>query len=350
VTVSEGTQERRRLALDMLLDPAAAPEGAAALEAAGCDGGWVTETVRDPYLYLAAAADATSGLALGTGVAIAFARSPMTTALCAHDVQRRSGGRFRLGLGSQVRAHITRRFSMPWSHPVPRMREYVLALRAIWASWTEGAPLDFTGDFYTHTLMTPFFNPGPTGYAAPPILLGGVGAQMTALAGEVADGFICGPLTSELSFREHALVALGKGLARRDGAPAGFETCVMPLVVSGADEPARSRAAAATRARIAFYASTPAYRHVLDLHGWGALHERLHAHSRDGQWQAMADLIDDEVLGTFAVVAEPGDVVAEVERRFGGQAQRAILHSAADLGLPAWQSVLSAGASRAGAA
>jgi probable F420-dependent oxidoreductase len=306
--------------------------------------------VRDPYLYLAAAADATSDLAVGTGVAIAFARSPMTTALCAHDVQRRSRGRFRLGLGSQVRAHITRRFSMPWSHPVPRMREYVLALRAIWASWTEGTPLDFDGDFYTHTLMTPFFNPGPTGFAAPPILLGGVGAQMTALAGEVADGFICGPLTSELSFREHALPSLGKGLARRDGTRAGFEVCVMPLVVSGPDEAAASRAAAATRARIAFYASTPAYRHVLDLHGWGALHERLHALSRDGEWPAMAELIDDEVLATFAVVAEPGDVVAEVERRFGGRAQRAILHSADDLGLPVWQSVLSAGTSRAGTA
>jgi len=142
---------RRRLALDTVLDPAAAPESAAGLEAAGFDGGWVTETVRDPYVYLAAAADGAGTLALGTAVAIAFARSPMTTALCAYDVQRRSGGRLKLGLGSQVRAHITRRFSMPWSHPARRMREYVLALRAIWSSWSEGAPLEFAGEFYTHT-------------------------------------------------------------------------------------------------------------------------------------------------------------------------------------------------------
>jgi probable F420-dependent oxidoreductase len=226
------------------------------------------------------------------------------------------------------------------------MREYVLALRAIWASWADGAPLEFGGDFYTHTLMTPFFNPGPTGFPAPPILLGGVGSQMTAVAGEVADGFICGPLTSALSFREQALTSLEQGFARRDAVPAAFDICVMPLVVSGPDEATTGRVAAATRARIAFYASTPAYRHVLDLHGWGSLHERLHALSRDGEWSAMADLVDDEVLATFAVVAEPGDVVDEVERRFGGLAQRAILHSAADPGLPTWQAVVSAGTRR----
>jgi probable F420-dependent oxidoreductase len=347
VAVPDGTGDQHRLALDTVLDPTADPESASVLDVAGFHGGWVTETVRDPYLYLSAAADATSAASLGTGVAIAFARSPMTTALCAHDVQRRSGGRFKLGLGSQVRAHITGRFSMPWSHPARRMREYVLALRAIWSSWIDGSPLEFEGDFYTHTLMTPFFNPGPTGFPAPPILLGGVGAQMTAVAGEVADGFICGPLTSALSFREQALTSLERGFARRDAGPAAFEICVMPLVVSGPDKATTERVAAATRARIAFYASTPAYRHILDLHGWGALHERLHALSRIGEWSAMADLVDDEVLATFAVVAEPGDVVTEVERRFGGLAQRAILHSAADPGLPTWQAVVSAGTQRA---
>lgn len=345
--MSVGTGDQHRLALDTVLDPSAAPEGAGALEVTGFRGGWVTETVRDPYLYLSAATDATSTMYLGTGVAIALARSPMTTALCAHDVQRRSGGRFKLGLGSQVRAHVTRRFSMPWSHPARRMREYVLALRAIWSSWIDGSPLAFEGDFYTHTLMTSFFNPGPTGFPAPPILLGGVGAHMTAVAGEVADGLICGPLTSALSFREQALASLERGFTRRDGAPAAFEICVMPLVVSGSHEATARRVAAATRARLAFYASTPAYRHVLELHGWGALHERLRALSRTGEWSAMAGLVDDEVLAAFAVVAEPGDVAAEVERRFGGLAQRAILHSAADLGLPAWRAVVASGTQRA---
>jgi alkanesulfonate monooxygenase SsuD/methylene tetrahydromethanopterin reductase-like flavin-dependent oxidoreductase (luciferase family) len=169
---------------------------------------------------------------------------------------------------------------------------------------------------------------------------------MTAVAGEVADGLICGPLTSALSFREQALVSLEQGLAQRDAAPAAFEICVMPLVVTGPDEATTGRIGAATRARIAFYASTPAYRHVLELHGWGALHERLHALSRNGEWSAMADLVDDEVLATFAVVAEPDAVVAEVERRFGGLAQRAILHTSADLELPAWQAVVSASTQR----
>jgi probable F420-dependent oxidoreductase len=339
VTTNEAARGKR-LTLDTVLDPAADPRLAAALERAGFGCAWVTETVRDPYLCLAAAAAVTTDMSLGTGVAIAFARSPMTTALSAHDVQRLSGGRLRLGLGSQVRPHITRRFSMPWSSPAERMREYVLALRAIWASWNEGAPLAFDGDFYTHTLMTPFFNPGPTGFPPPPVLLGGVGARMTAVAGEVADGFICGPLTSSLSFREHSLPAVERGLAARSAErTVPFDLCVMPLVVTGADAAATERAASATRARIAFYASTPAYRHILQLHGWDALHERLHALSRDGAWNEMAGLIDDDVLHAFAVVAEPEAVAQAVRDRFGDRVQRAIVHSTADPGLDVWQTV-----------
>ena len=328
------------MVFDALLDPAAPPQSAAALEEAGFAGAWVTETVRDPYLYLAAAADATTGLALGTAVAIAFARSPMTTALCAYDVQRHCGGRLKLGLGSQVRSHITRRFSMPWSHPVRRMREYVLALRAIWAAWSEGAPLDFHGEFYTHTLMTGLFNPGPTGHPTPPVLLGGVGTQMTAMAAETADGYICGPLTSQRSFRDHTLAALSQGFSVRPAAPDRFEICAMPLIVTGADAEATQRVARATRARLAFYASTPSYRHILELHGWGTLHERLHSLSRHGDWDAMTDLIDDEALDTFAIVAEPDDVAAALERRFGGAAGRVIVQAAADPGREVWKTVL----------
>jgi probable F420-dependent oxidoreductase len=329
-----------RLTLDTVLDPAADPHVATSIEDAGFACAWVTETVRDPYLCLAGAAATTSRLTLGTGVAIAFARSPMTTALSAHDLQRLSGGRMLLGLGSQVRPHITRRFSMPWSHPAERMREYVLALRAIWASWNEGVPLQFDGDFYTHTLMTPFFNPGPTGFPPPPVLLGGVGARMTAVAGEVADGFICGPLTSSLSFREHTMPAIERGRAARSAPRADpFVICVMPLVVTGEDAAATERVTQATRARIAFYASTPAYRHILELHGWGALHDQLHRLSRDRAWEDMAALIDDDVLHAFAVVAEPDEVAQVVLDRFGDRAQRAIVHSAVDPGPDVWRTV-----------
>lgn len=331
----------KRLTLDTVLDPTADPRLAMSLEQAGFACAWVTETVRDPYLCLAGMAPLTTRMSLGTGVAIAFARSPMTTALSAHDVQRLSGGRLLLGLGSQVRPHITRRFSMPWSSPAERMREYVLALRAIWACWNEGVPLRFDGDFYTHTLMTPFFNPGPMGFPPPPVLLGGVGARMTAVAGEVADGFICGPLTSSLSFREHSLAAIERGLAARPVSETdSFDICVMPLVVTGDDAAATERVAQATRARLAFYASTPAYRHILELHGWDALHDRLHRLSREGAWNEMADLIDDDVLHTFAVVAEPDDVAQTLQDRFGEHARRAIVHSAADLGLDVWSAVV----------
>lgn len=176
---------------------------------------------------------------------------------------------------------------MPWSRPADRMREYVLALRAIWACWNVGADLDFRGEFSSHTLMPPFFDPGPNGFGSPQVLLAGVGARMTEVAGEVGDGFLCAPLTSIESLRAHTLPALEKGRARSTSRD--FTVSGMPFVVTGEDAAATARIAAATRGRIAFYASTPAYRFVLDLHGWGGLHERLHAPSREGRWLDMAD-------------------------------------------------------------
>jgi probable F420-dependent oxidoreductase len=325
---------------DALLDPVAAPGVAAGLERAGFGCAWMTETVRDPFVVLALAAQETSELKLGTGVAIAFARSPMTLAQSAHDVHRLSGGRLLLGLGSQVRAHVTRRFGMPWSRPADRMREYVLALRAIWGAWNDGAELDFRGEFYSHTLMTPFFDPGPTGFGPPPVFLGGVGERMTAVAGEVADGFLCGPLTSIESLRAHTLPALEAGRARSDRSR--FTVSGMPFVVTGVDAEATARVAAATRKRIAFYASTPAYRFVLEVHGWGGLHDRLFALSREGRWDDMAALIGDEVLDAFAVVAEPDDVGPALRKRWDGLADRLTVHCAADPGSELWP-VIAAG-------
>ncbi|GAA3239848.1 hypothetical protein GCM10017691_41380 [Pseudonocardia petroleophila] len=249
-----------------------------------------------------------------------------------------------LGLGSQVRPHVTRRFGMPWSRPADRMREYVLALRAIWACWNDGAELDFRGEFFSHTLMTPFFDPGPNGFGPPAVLLAGVGQRMTETAGEVADGFLCGPLTSVDSLRTHTLPAVARGRARsgiRD-----FTVSGMPLVVTGADAAATARVARATRDRLAFYASTPAYRPVLEVHGWGELHDRLHVLSCAGRWQDMGDLIDDEVLHTFAVVAGPDDVASALQDRWAGLADGLTVHCADDPGPGVW-SAIAAGTARA---
>lgn len=328
-----------------MLDPAVDPTRARTVEEQGFRAAWVTETVRDPFLYLAGSATCTTAIGLGTAVAIAFARSPMTVALGAHDLQRLSGGRLLLGLGSQVRPHITRRFAMPWSHPAARMREYVQALRAIWACWNDGVGLDFRGEFYTHTLMTPFFDPGPNGHGPPPLLLGGVGQAMTAVAGQVAGGFLCGPLTSTLSLRQRTLPALAAGSADRSAELPPVRLHGMPLIVTGANRAETARVAAATRARIAFYASTPAYRDVLEVHGWEGLHEKLHALSKEARWSEMTALVDDEVLDAFAVVADPEDVGAQVRGRWEGTASRVILHSAHPVGDDVWGAVLAGFAS-----
>ena len=293
---------------------------AAEAERAGYAGIWTSEVKHDPFIAVALAATVTERIELGTAIAVAFARSPMTTAFQANDLQMLSQGRLLLGLGSQIRAHITRRFSMPWSHPALRMREYILAMRAIWDCWHSGAKLDFRGDFYSHTLMTPFFNPGPNPYGAPRVLLAGVGAAMTRVAGEVADGFLCHGFTTERYLREVTLPALGR-------IRAGFEISGSPLVVTGRTEEEMARARRGVREQIAFYGSTPAYRPVLELHGWGELSEELHALSRQGKWQQMGTLVDGQVLDAFAVTAEPGQVAAELLRRYGDIMTRMTLYT-----------------------
>lgn len=296
---------------------------AAEAERAGYAAVWTSEVRHDPFIAVALAAIATERVELGTSIAVAFARNPMTTAVQANDLQQLSQGRLLLGLGSQIRAHITRRFSMPWSHPAARMREYILALRAIWDCWHDGAKLDFRGDFYSHTLMTPFFNPGPNPYGAPRVLLAGVGQAMTRVAGEVADGFLCHGFTTERYLREVTLPALTQGRADL----AGFEVSGSPLVVTGRTEEEMNEARRGVREQIAFYGSTPAYRPVLERHGWGALSDELHALSRQGRWQQMGTLVDDQVLDAFAVTAEPGQVAAELLRRYGDIMTRMTLYT-----------------------
>ncbi|MDX6417973.1 MAG: hypothetical protein QOG28_2593 [Trebonia sp.] len=299
-----------------------APNEAAAAQAVGYDGLHSSELQHDPFLLLARAAGGAPELEFGTSIAVAFARSPMTVAHSAWDLQALTAGRFSLGLGSQVKAHIERRFSMPWSHPAARMREYVLALRAIWRCWQDGSKLDFDGQFYRHTLMTPMFSPGPLASGPPRVLLAAVGDAMTRVAGEVADGLIVHSFTTRRYIREVTLPMLGQGLTRGGRARADFEVAYAPFVVTGGDERAMAASAAVARERIAFYASTATYRPVLELHGWGDLQASLNALARRGEWQAMGGLIDDEVLGEFAVVAPLEELPAAYARWVGGLADR----------------------------
>ena len=300
---------------------------AAAAEAAGHDGLWLSEVKHDPFIGVTLAATVTERAALGTAIALAFARNPMSTAAAANDLQALSGGRLVLGLGTQIRAHITRRFSMPWSQPAARMREYVLALRAIWDTWHTGAPLDFRGEFYSHTLMSPMFVPEPHGSGPPRVVLAGVGERMTEVAGEVADGFLPHGFTTERYLREVTMPALQRGRARRGAGLDGFAVCGGPMVVTGATAEEMAAVDQQVRAQIAFYGSTPAYRPVLELHGWGVLGDELHELSRAGRWAEMTGLVTDEVLAAFAVVGEPDDVGPEIVRRYGDLFTRVTLYA-----------------------
>jgi probable F420-dependent oxidoreductase len=295
----------------------------AAAEAAGLDCLWAAETTNDPFLSLTLAAEHSRSVSLGTGIAVAFARNPMSMAYTTNQLQEYSGGRVVLGMGSQVRRHIEKRFSSTWSHPAARMREYVLALRAVWASWNEGAPLEFEGEFYTHTLMTPVFAPPPHEFGPPKVFLAAVGPRMNEVAGEVADGVITHGICSGRYLREVILPAVDHGLAaagrnRTDG----FEvTC--PGFISVVEDPGKlEKARNAMRNHVGYYASTPAYRPVLDLHGWGDLQGDLYACSKQGRWDEMARLVDDEVLDTLTIVCTPDALAGEVRARYGGLADR----------------------------
>ena len=317
--------------VDVTAEQALEPELAREAEKVGYDAVWFGETSHDPMVSIALAAKSTSRVKLGTNVTIALARSPMTLAVTANDLQLASEGRLLLGLGSQVKAHITRRFSMPWNQPVEQMREFVLAMRAIWRSWHEGEALDFQGDHYSHTLMTPFFNPGPNPYGPPPVLLAGVGAKMTGLAGEVADGFMCHGFATERYLREVVVPSLEAGRAKSGLDLEGFEISGLPFVVTGATEEQMAASATGVRDQIAFYAATPAYCAVLELHGWEDLQTELNAMTKAGRWKEMGGLIDDEILNTFAVVAEPDQVAAEVLRRYRDVFTRMHLYLKAEL-------------------
>jgi probable F420-dependent oxidoreductase len=303
-------------------DPNDAVETALRAEDDGFDGLWCAETGHDPFLPLLLAAEHTERIELGTGIAVAFARNPMSTAVLANDLQSYSKGRFMLGLGSQIKPHIEKRYSMPWSHPAPRMREFIAAMRAIWSAWHDGTKLGFRGDFYKHTLMTPFFNPGPNPYGSPKVFLAAVGELMTEVAGEVADGLLAHGFTTERYMREVTLPALERGLARAGRTRDGFEISYPAMMVTGTNEAEVQAATQAVKAQLAFYASTPAYRPVLDLHGWGDLFPVLNTLSKKGEWLEMADLIPDDMLDAFAVSGDITEIPAQVLERYGDMVTR----------------------------
>ncbi len=295
---------------------------AATFEAAGYAGAWAAETKGDPFLSVLMAAHATTSIEVGTSIVVAFARSPMTVASSANDLQLASRGRLVLGLGTQVKAHIERRFSMPWSSPADRMREYILALRAIWHSWSTGEQLDFHGEFYRHDLMTPFFRPDPHPYGQPTVMLAAVGPRMTEAAGAVADGMVCHTFTTQKYLREVTIPTLAAARAAVGKDMSDFQIAGLSWVATGLNDKEFERSVLGTKRQIAFYGSTPAYRPVLEMHGWGDLQHELNQLVKANRWDEMPDLISDEVLEAFAVVAPPEKVAGVLHERFGDIVQR----------------------------
>ncbi len=292
------------------------------LEEMGYDGLKSVETAHDPFLPLLLAAQSTTKIDLTTGIAVAFARSPMTLANVGHDLNAASKGRFRLGLGSQIRPHITKRYSMPWSSPAARMREMILAMRAIWACWHNGEPLEFLGKFYTHTLMTPFFTPTNTEYGPPKVYLAAVGPLMAEVAGEIADGLLVHGFTTQAYLENVTLPALERGFAKAGKTRADFEIAYPVFSVKGRDEKEIAAQTKKMREQVAFYGSTPAYKPVLDSIDAGELQPELNAMSKQGRWEAMGELIGDDVLSKFAVQGDVVEIAKQIKSRYGHIADR----------------------------
>jgi probable F420-dependent oxidoreductase len=303
-----------------------AGETARAAENLGFAGLWTSETKHDAFLPLAIAANETERIELGTAVAIAFSRSPMEVAQTAWDLQDLSGGRFILGLGTQVKAHVKRRFSMPWERPVARLREYILALRAIWGSFQGEGALSFEGEFYRHTLMTPFFNPGPIENPEVPVYIAGVNTSLARLAGELCEGFHVHPFHSPEYIRSTVQPAIAEGAQRGGRDPDEVELATTVFVVTGQSGAEIEEQREEVRAQMSFYASTPTYRTVLEAHGWEEVGERLGKLARDNRWDEMPELISDEMLGAFAIEAAPEEVRVALEERYEGLIDRLALY------------------------
>ena len=291
----------------------------------GFDGIFAAEVTADPFVTSAVASQHVQNMDLGTKIAVAFARTPMTTAYAAYNLGELSGGRFHLGLGTQVRAHVTRRFSMPWSQPSARMREYVVAMKEIWSSWRTGEPLAFSGEFYEHSLMTEYFVPPTTTAAAPPVWLAAVGPRLAEVAAEVADGIVLHGFWTRAYMDKVLMPAIDSGLAKAGRTRDDFTITGGGFLITGADEVELAANRERVRYQVAFYGSTPTYRPVWEAHDMGELGDRLHTLSVEkspDRWQRMTSLISDDVLDLFAVTAEPKDVGTALLERNGDFADR----------------------------
>ena len=294
-----------------------------ALEDAGFDGAYTWEGAHDPFLPLVSAAMSTQKIELLTSIAVAFARNPMNLANIAYDLNLLSNGRFILGLGSQIRPHITKRFSMPWSKPAARMEDMVNAIKAILNAWQDQTKLEHRGEFYTHTLMTPLFNPGPNPHGIPKIYVAAVGPLMTKAVARSADGLLAHPFSSPKYLKNVTLPNIEEGLQTSGRDRSEFDLSIAIMTGIGANEESHKKAVRACRDQVAFYASTPNYKAVLEQHGYEDLSNDLNRLSKEGKWKEMGDAIDDEVLNTFAVVSEdPDELAKEIIRRYGDQGQR----------------------------
>jgi probable F420-dependent oxidoreductase len=298
------------------------PGYARKVEALGYDCLWSAETQHDPFLPLAVAATVTSKIKLGTSIAVAFPRSPMILAHISWDLAKASRGRFILGLGSQVKGHNERRFSVKFESPAPKMREVVLALRAIWDCWQNGTKLDFKGQFFRFDLMTPFFNPGPIEHPRVPVFIAGVNPTMCRVAGEVCDGLHVHPFNSPKYLRELVRPAVEEGMAKAGRPRADFTYVTSSFVVVGDTEPEIAQQKQAVKQQIAFYASTRTYEPVLAVHGWQDLVPQLHRKSVEGDWKGMAELITDEMLETYAVVGSHANIATRLKERYAGLLDR----------------------------
>lgn len=296
--------------------------GARQVESLGYDAVLVEETKDDPYQLLALGAAATSTVGVGTSVAMAFPRSPTVTAMSAWSLQKLSHGRFTLGLGTQVRGHIRRRYGLEWHVPAPWMRDYVGAVRAVWNSWQQRVPLRYESERYNLSLMVPLFDPGPIAHPDIPIHVAAIGPHMCAVAGEVADGVRLHPICTERFIDERVKPAVAVGAARVGRDPANVEVCMKPLVGTAPDEEALDQVTRTVRARVAFYLSTPAYQRVFDLHGWTALAQEAATLSRAQRWEELATLVPDEVLHTVATIGTRDTIAQQLRDRYGHRVDR----------------------------
>jgi probable F420-dependent oxidoreductase len=292
------------------------------VEADGFAGLWTSETAHNPFLPLTHAAAQTRRILLGTAIAVAFPRSPMITAQIAWDLAAQSNGRFALGLGTQVKPHIEKRFSTAWGAPAPKLREYIESLRAIWSAFQDGKSLRYAGDYYKFTLMTPFFNPGRIDHPDIPIYIAGVNEHLCKLAGECCQGFHVHPFHTVRYLREAILPHIAAGAAKAGRARADCALSCAIFVVSGADAAQVEAQKQAVKSQIAFYASTPTYSTVMALHGWADLQTQLNHHARLGRWSEMGALISDDILHEFAVIAPPDELAHAVKARYDGLLDR----------------------------